>query len=559
MVNPYKVYVFNKYGISLEPTSSSTSPMTFTSTEHARGDNAKFLGYGTAGFRAHADLLDSFIPYRVGIVACLRSIYHKSATIGVMITASHNPPQDNGVKIIEPDGSMLIESWEGLARDLANTPDSNLDEKIKQISSEHKLELDHPCCVYIGYDTRATSVKFAKAVEAGVSKFKNGKSKNWGLCTTPLVHYYVACDSSRNDEVPYGVCSESGYYKKLGKAFEKLIELTGNKNSGQKVLVDCANGIGSKMLAKFDGTLKNSYFEAINDGSAGELNSLCGADFVKVKQNFPTGKCFQEANRRFAVFDGDADRIMYFWSENGTFKLLDGDKLASLLSKQISAWLREAGLKINLGVVQTAYANGASTNFLREACGEEALACAKTGVKHVHHKALDYDIGVYFEANGHGTIIFKELVKKQIRESGHEKLINFVDLVNETVGDALSIMLAIEICLLENNWSIADWSNMYTELPSRLCKVTVTDRTAIKTFDEERQVCAPAELQPAINEKVKQVSGGRSFVRPSGTEDAVRVYAEAETREACDDLAIQIAKLVHQLGGGEGEFPEKLF
>ena len=186
---------------------------------------------------------------------------------------------------------------------------------------------------------------------------------------------------------------------------------------------------------------------------------------------------------------------MYFWSENGTFKLLDGDKLASLLSKQISAWLREAGLKINLGVVQTAYANGASTNFLREACGEEALACAKTGVKHVHHKALDYDIGVYFEANGHGTIIFKELVKKQIRESGHEKLINFVDLVNETVGDALSIMLAIEICLLENNWSIADWSNMYTELPSRLCKVTVTDRTAIKTFDEERQVCAPAELQ----------------------------------------------------------------
>ena len=50
------------------------------------------------------------------------------------------------------------------------------------------------------------------------------------------------------------------------------------------MLVDCANGIGSKMLAKFDKTLKNSYFEGINDGSSGELNSLCGADFVKVKQ-----------------------------------------------------------------------------------------------------------------------------------------------------------------------------------------------------------------------------------------------------------------------------------
>lgn len=28
------------------------------------------------------------------------------------------------------------------------------------------------------------------------------------------------------------------------------------------------------------------------------------------------------------------------------------------------------------------------------------------GVKHLHHKAVDFDIGVYFEANGHGTVIF---------------------------------------------------------------------------------------------------------------------------------------------------------
>ena len=32
------------------------------------------------------------------------------------------------------------------------------------------------------------------------------------------------------------------------------------------------------------------------------------------------------------------------------------------------------------------------------------VACANTGVKHLHHKALDFDMGVYFEANGHGTV-----------------------------------------------------------------------------------------------------------------------------------------------------------
>jgi hypothetical protein len=31
---------------------------------------------------------------------------------------------------------------------------------------------------------------------------------------------------------------------------------------------------------------------------------------------------------------------------------------------------------------------------------------AKTGVKYVHHKAEQFDIGVYFESNGHGTVIF---------------------------------------------------------------------------------------------------------------------------------------------------------
>jgi phosphomannomutase len=32
------------------------------------------------------------------------------------------------------------------------------------------------------------------------------------------------------------------------------------------------------------------------------------------------------------------------------------------------------------------------------------IACVPTGVKHLHHKARDYDIGIYFEANGHGTV-----------------------------------------------------------------------------------------------------------------------------------------------------------
>lgn len=42
------------------------------------------------------------------------------------------------------------------------------------------------------------------------------------------------------------------------------------------------------------------------------------------------------------------------------------------------------------------------------------MACVPTGVKHLHHKAVEYDIGIYFEANGHGTVIFSDLASKRI-------------------------------------------------------------------------------------------------------------------------------------------------
>ena len=52
----------------------------------------------------------------------------------------------------------------------------------------------------------------------------------------------------------------------------------------------------------------------------------------------------------------------------------------------------------------------------------------------------------------------------------------------------------------------------------------------IITTDAERQVTAPTGLQEAINNAVKQFPQARSFVRPSGTEDVVRVYAESDTQ-----------------------------
>lgn len=56
----------------------------------------------------------------------------------------------------------------------------------------------------------------------------------------------------------------------------------------------------------------------------------------------------------------------------------------------------------------------------------------------------------------------------------------------------------------------------------------------INTTDAERRAVTPAGLQDSIDALVTKYKKARAFVRPSGTEDIVRVYAEADTQvHAC--------------------------
>ena len=90
-------------------------------------------------------------------------------------------------------------------------------------------------------------------------------------------------------------------------------------------------------------------------------------------------------------------------------------------------------------------------------------------------------------------------------------------------------------------------------MPNRQLKVKVADRTVIETTDAERKCVEPQGLQAAIDELVGKFPKGRSFVRPSGTEDVIRVYAESDTKDNADQLAYEVGLAVHQLAGGVGE------
>ncbi|CAD6242403.1 GSCOCG00009484001-RA-CDS [Cotesia congregata] len=395
-------------------------------------NNLKNIQYGTAGFRMRAELIPHVV-YRMGVLSVLRSKFFNGAAIGLMITASHNEEPDNGIKIVDPAGEMLEADWEKIATEFARVPDSELIDKIKKIIREKNIDENAPALIVIGRDTRESGVSLSQAAVKPI-KFMKAVVKDFGVITTPQLHYLVVCINTKE---LYGVATIEGYFDKLSSAFKKI---------------------------------------------------------------------------------------------------------------------------------QTAYANGASTNYVTETL-KVPVAFTETGVKHLHHQAQQFDIGVYFEANGHGTAIVKDEIVKMIREfisdknvssqqrSAMTELSNFIDIINQAVGDALSDMLLVETILYAKDWDIVTWKQCYSDFPNKQLKVKVVDRNIIKTTDAERQCTSPMGLQDKIDQLVSQYPKGRSFVRPSGTEDIIRVYTECQNQTDVDKLAAQVALAVYEYAGGVGEKP----
>ena len=75
------------------------------------------------------------------------------------------------------------------------------------------------------------------------------------------------------------------------------------------------------------------------------------------------------------------------------------------------------------------------------------------------------------------------------------------------------------------------------------------DRAAFTTTPDETEATSPPGLQAAVAAAAAAQPGGRAFVRPSGTEDVVRVYAEAASEEGAGRLAAAVVEAVTRLAG----------
>jgi len=120
-------------------------------------------------------------------------------------------------------------------------------------------------------------------------------------------------------------------------------------------------------------------------------------------------------------------------------------------------------------------------------------------------------------------------------QSGH---VVFLD--SATSGDGVLTGLALLSRMRQSGASLGDLASVLTRLPQVLVNVPVTDRLAVAESE------AVADAVNAVEAELGD--SGRVLLRPSGTEQLVRVMVEAPTQEQADEVAHRLADVVAAVG-----------
>ena len=353
---------------------------------------------------------------------------HYRAELGVMLSASHNPMPDNGVKLFGRGGSKL--------------PD------------EIEAEIE-------------------AAIDAGWPKAASGRGR---------------------DRPGEGDDNGADLYA------AHLLAAAPTSLSGLKLIVDCAHGAASYV--------------------AGELFRRAGAEVI-VFAGEPTGENINDgvgsthleplaelvvahgADLGLAL-DGDADRCLAV-AADGT--LVDGDQILGICAMA----LKNKGELRQDTVVVTVMSN-LGFHHAMAAAGIQVLTTG-VGDRYVLEALLRHQLSLGGEQSGH--VIFTDTA---------------------TTGDGLLTALRLGSCLAESGASLAELAGIVQRLPQALVNVKVGDRDLVAGSSAVQVAVAAAEDELGDN--------GRILLRPSGTEQLVRVMVEAESQDQADQIANRVADVV---------------
>ncbi|CCH90256.1 Phosphoglucosamine mutase [Modestobacter italicus] len=351
------------------------------------------------------------------------------ADLGVMISASHNPMPDNGIKLFSRGGHKLPDAVEAA---------------IEQRIAGRE-----------GIDHRPTGAAIGRVRDL------DGAAEDYtahvlSALREPLRGLRVVVDCA------HGAASRAApeVYRRAGAQ----VHVIGGEPDGWNI----NDGIGSTHL----GPLK-------------EAVARYGADIG-------------------IAHDGDADRCLAVTAQGD---VVDGDAILAICALA----LHESGNLTDDTVVATVMSNLGFHHTMRQA----GIAVQTTAVG---------DRYVLEALHARGLSLGGE-------QSGHLVFLDWA-----TTGDGLLTGLALLSRMSATGASLAELASVVHRLPQTLVNVPVTDRLAVAASDE---------VARAVNDVEAELGDtGRVLLRPSGTEQLVRVMVEAPTQEQADAVAARLAEVV---------------
>jgi phosphoglucosamine mutase len=366
---------------------------------------------------------------RVGVLPTPAVAYlvgQAGADLGVMLSASHNPMPDNGIKLFAAGGLKL--------------PDE-LEERIEAAVLDGHGLLGRP-------------------TGAGVGR----------------VH---------------DLLDGAEHYVK------HLVEATPHRLTGIKVVVDCANGAASEVgpAAYEEAGAEVVAIHAQPDGL--NINDGCGSTHLDAVRD----AVLAHGADLGIAHDGDADRCLAVTADGD---LVDGDQIMAILALS----MRDAGTLTDDTLVATVMSNLGLRIAMRQA-----------GIRLIEAKVGDRY--VLEELQARGLALGGE-------QSGHIVLPAYA-----TTGDGVLTGLQLMAQVAASGKSLADLAAVIHKLPQVLINVPVADRQGAAVAPTVQAAVALAENE--LGET------GRVLLRPSGTEQLVRVMVEAATEEQARTVAERMA------------------
>jgi len=279
-----------------------------------------------------------------------------------------------------------------------------------------------------------------------------------------------------------------------------LLAAVPTRLDGVRVVVDCAHGAASAVAPETYRRAGATVIAVAAEPDGININDGVGSTHIEslAKRVVADGADLGIAH------DGDADRCLAVDADG---ELVDGDQILGLGA----LWLRESGRLRDDTIVATVMSNLGLHHGMRDA----GIQVVTTGVgdRYVLEELRARALSLGGEQSGH--VIFTDAA---------------------TTGDGLLTALNVMAYMASSGKSLAELASVVRRLPQVLVNVRVADRG---------RACE----SPAVTAAVAQASAelgddGRILLRPSGTEQLVRVMVEAATFQHADEIAQRVADIV---------------